>query len=465
MNNMLKIADIECGGVNMRETLEENRFITVLSFTALFIALHYSFNDLKNFTRIEPGIESEFLAGELSFDQFVSDYLLPIIFILFEAVLFTFLVIAFNWLINSFVVSRLTKEKASEKISIWRRFIALLCRVEMIHVYRIVLVYSMIFLYSSNEMKIYSMLWLVFYLFLTYWMKSSSWVVHNRRKSWMINSVALGVPLVAAFFTVIIGSQYAHLEWSYYYSLFMILLLIIEFGALILFMAVALLTSDFEHAKLGKQEIISTNDGHYEQRLGNYITSRNHRNLSVSIYLFIVFVLFILGSSGYNFVFRPSGDLDEQIILKSGLWSFVLLALARLLSRSIEIVHSFVKDITSKSEKSSNLDGKDRMLLAIKSLGEITFLATIIRGSYTLVQAVIEYEIDMNDMMNSKFIVELISNSFFVSIATAGFNISFDTKEDFVEKIVHITQLIVSVSLITLSIATYISFIPKKSEE
>ncbi|MGW6183104.1 hypothetical protein ACWFQH_19600, partial [Bacillus mycoides] len=136
-------------------------------------------------------------------------------------------------------------------------------------------------------------------------------------------------------------------------------------------------------------------------------------------------------------------------------------------SRSTEICIAFYQDIIAKkSLKNTLLTGTDRISLAIKSIIEIFFTVAIL--------SIIEilYSTDLLNTLKEQHdiaqLVKLITFSFSNSIATSLFNISFPgtthniTLLTLSHHLIHIMQVITSLTLITLSIANYIN-LPKYS--
>ncbi|MEM5635133.1 hypothetical protein AAHB55_25795 [Bacillus cereus] len=153
--------------------------------------------------------------------------------------------------------------------------------------------------------------------------------------------------------------------------------------------------------------------------------------------------------------------------MKSFLFIIYIFIFLRLLSRSTEICISFYQDIIAKkSLKNTLLTGTDRISLAIKSIVEIIFTVA------TLSIIEILYSNNLLNTLREQHdfaqLLKLTIFSFSNSIATSLFNISFPgvthnvTLLTLSHQLIHIMQIITSLTLITLSIANYIN-LPKYS--
>ncbi|RVU62979.1 hypothetical protein BM74_17600 [Bacillus thuringiensis] len=190
-----------------------------------------------------------------------------------------------------------------------------------------------------------------------------------------------------------------------------------------------------------------------------YIRFRNKVNLSNSIITAISIILLII-----IYTFTP---IIETSYMKSFLFIIYIFIFLRLLSRSTEICISFYQDIIAKkSLKNTLLTGTDRISLAIKSIVEIIFTVATLSIIETLYS---------NNLLNTlreqhdfAQLLKLTIFSFSNSIATSLFNISFPgvthnvTLLTLSHQLIHIMQIITSLTLITLSIANYIN-LPKYS--
>ncbi|MCD2335621.1 hypothetical protein [Bacillus cereus] len=190
-----------------------------------------------------------------------------------------------------------------------------------------------------------------------------------------------------------------------------------------------------------------------------YIRFRNKVNLSNSIITAISIILLII-----IYTFTP---IIETSYMKSFLFIIYIFIFLRLLSRSTEICISFYQDIIAKkSLKNTLLTGTDRISLAIKSIVEIIFTVA------TLSIIEILYSNNLLNTLREQHdfaqLLKLTIFSFSNSIATSLFNISFPgvthnvTLLTLSHQLIHIMQIITSLTLITLSIANYIN-LPKYS--
>lgn len=144
--------------------------------------------------------------------------------------------------------------------------------------------------------------------------------------------------------------------------------------------------------------------------------------------------------------------------IKNVLSIFTFFVTLRFSARAFEIVKAFIGDVLAKGPKRTSLDGMDRLSLAIHSLLEMVLLVTVIRIGYTLA-----FEADyLEQMLEPVSLFSMTLQQFFASIAAAAFNISYSMNDPFLFQAVHIVQLLVSLSLITLSIASYLSYKEKE---
>lgn len=168
------------------------------------------------------------------------------------------------------------------------------------------------------------------------------------------------------------------------------------------------------------------------------IKKRNTNNLKVSLGLLIIsdFTIFLY---------------YEDRIIHLTLYFFICLVFLRLLLRSLEIVRAFYIDFTYSSYPKSFLSGSDRIYLAIKSVIEISLLASSI---YLLHQS-----LSKEWVFNIFDIIRTTAYALSVSI----FNISFPESSSFSHDkgllflLTHLIQVILSIVLITMSITSYMS--------
>lgn len=195
-----------------------------------------------------------------------------------------------------------------------------------------------------------------------------------------------------------------------------------------------------------KKEILDKNQT--STILGNVILKRNKNNLYIAIALLISTLVIEMyfyqtGYSHYGFIkcFREC---------------LYILIFLRLMLRSIEVGLAFYYDLKSSKIKSSNLSSSRRITLAITSICEVILLSSTM---YFLQE--IELQI-MNSYLEVLYIfIEQVKYSLSVAIFNASFpethyklsliyNLSLNN-------VVHITQILLSIILISLSIANYSS--------
>lgn len=190
-----------------------------------------------------------------------------------------------------------------------------------------------------------------------------------------------------------------------------------------------------------------------------YVQFRNQVNLSNSIITALSTIILVI-------IYSLTSIIDLSY-MKNLLFIIYIFIFLRLLSRSTEICMAFYQDIIAKkSLKNTLLTGTDRISLAIKSIIEIFFTVATLSIIETL------YSTDLLNTLREQRdiaqLIKLITFSFSNSIATSLFNISFPgvthnvTLLTLSHQLIHIMQVITSLTLITLSIANYIN-LPKYS--
>lgn len=198
--------------------------------------------------------------------------------------------------------------------------------------------------------------------------------------------------------------------------------------------------------KTFKKEILDRNQT--STILGNVILKRNKNNLYIAISLLISTLVTELyfyqtGYSHYGFIkyFREC---------------LYILIFLRLMLRSIEIGLAFYYDLKSSKIKSSNLSSSRRITLAITSICEVILLSSTM---YFLQETELQI---MNSYLEILYIfIEQIKYSLSVAIFNASFpethyklSIIYNLS---LNNVVHITQILLSIILISLSIANYSS--------
>ena len=168
------------------------------------------------------------------------------------------------------------------------------------------------------------------------------------------------------------------------------------------------------------------------------IKKRNINNLKVSLGILIIsHITIFLHHRGW--------------IIHLTLYFFICLVFLRLLLRSLEIVRAFYIDFMFPSYPKSFLRGSDRIYLAIKSVIEISLLASSI---YLLHQS-----LSKEWLFNIFDIIRTTAYALSVSV----FNISFPESPSFSHEkgllflLTHLIQVILSIVLITMSITSYMS--------
>ncbi|PFO84469.1 hypothetical protein [Bacillus cereus] len=190
-----------------------------------------------------------------------------------------------------------------------------------------------------------------------------------------------------------------------------------------------------------------------------HVRFRNQVNLSNSIITALSTIILVI-------IYTLTSIIDLSY-MKNLLFIIYIFIFLRLLSRSTEICIAFYQDIIAKkSLKNTLLTGTDRISLAIKSIIEIFFTVATLSIIETL------YSTDLLNTLREQHdiaqLVKLITFSFSNSIATSLFNISFPGTTHNIalltlsHQLIHIMQVITSLTLITLSIANYIN-LPKYS--
>jgi hypothetical protein len=173
------------------------------------------------------------------------------------------------------------------------------------------------------------------------------------------------------------------------------------------------------------------NEAKKKEELGRFIKYSNYGNLLISIIIFIITCVFY--SQKY------------WLLLGFVFWRFV--------SRSLEIMIAFVKDVTSKSKKSSYLDKYDRIKLATTSYIEIIIYSA---AFYVTLGKNIDYI--------QALLLSLGTSTFtHVPFYTDAIEIKLFEK-DWMYLFVYL-QVLTSISLVVLSIASYIGCTDTPNQE
>lgn len=173
-----------------------------------------------------------------------------------------------------------------------------------------------------------------------------------------------------------------------------------------------LLSPDFYFAKMYKTDL----EKNYKRK---FIQCSNWLNITITILLCIIV-----------FIYRTEVPI------------FVMLFFVyRLISRCAEITYAFYNDIVDDREKTSSITRSERISLAIHSFFEVIILYGFIYYLF--------FEIGPSG--DNQFISSLI-----YSITVSTFNFQFRECDELVFKYVVLTQVIVSLNLVVLSLASYL---------
>jgi hypothetical protein len=204
-----------------------------------------------------------------------------------------------------------------------------------------------------------------------------------------------------------------------------------------IFLILTLATPDYIIARFlkylikNKKSNDQQNEAEEYEKLGNFIKYSNYGNLLISIIIFIITCVFY--SQKY------------WLLLGFVFWRFV--------SRSLEIMIAFVKDVTSKSKKSSYLDKYDRINLATTSYIEIIIYSA---AFYVTLGKNIDYI--------QALLLSLGTSTFtHVPFYTDAIEIKLFEK-DWMYLFVYL-QVLTSISLVVLSIASYIGCTDTPNQE
>ncbi|MCT4791813.1 MULTISPECIES: hypothetical protein [Exiguobacterium] len=174
-----------------------------------------------------------------------------------------------------------------------------------------------------------------------------------------------------------------------------------------------------------------------ETRTGN-IKQRNRNNLILGLCIFII-------SGVLALLFEL--HVVQFVLLYIVMWTVFL----RMVLRTLDIGRAFYNDITDSGYSKSFLSGPDRIVLAIKSVIEIAFLAASIY--------LIQLTQDDGWKLTFNAVFKVIEYSFAVLLFNVSFPEGFSkaATKPLVWLSAHLIQVISSVILITISITGYIS--------
>jgi hypothetical protein len=173
----------------------------------------------------------------------------------------------------------------------------------------------------------------------------------------------------------------------------------------------------------------SAPDEQYKDLLKRYIVKNNHYNIAISVAL-----LFAVSISYYLF---------------NGATYLLGVVIYRFISRSVEIIVAFGKDVTSNKDKNSSLSKYDRIKLAIKSYFEVFVFSSTLYMFMPQIKGI---------------------DAIFVSLGTGTFttvsnhiklpsyiNMPYETTDLYLMNIALFTQIFTTLSLVVLSLALYVS--------
>ncbi|MDT0192384.1 hypothetical protein [Exiguobacterium sp. BG5(2022)] len=192
-----------------------------------------------------------------------------------------------------------------------------------------------------------------------------------------------------------------------------------------------------------------------EARTKNIIM-RNNNNLLISVYL-LLFTIIILSLIKLEMAFFDFRYLSKSKDIIFGL--IVVGSFIRLTYRSSEICRAFYFDLIDRKLPQSFLNGKNRIMLAMKSLVEIILLCAAIYLSYETFRGSLTFFTTIKTIGYS-----LTTSLFNVSypgllIGTEGVkDVWKGNVYDVILLLTHIIQIITSFVLITMSIAGYLNF-------
>lgn len=199
-------------------------------------------------------------------------------------------------------------------------------------------------------------------------------------------------------------------------------------------------------------------------KLTNLVIRRNNYNFYYSLFICLVFV-FVLGILSIDEVYTFKGLIknEKEAVIKTYIIFSIGIIFIRFISRAIEIGLAFYYDVIKNQTNGRNtfLNGTNRTVLAIYSILELAILS-----GYIYLQNTIyinqEFLISANVFTFSSLLYMLIL-SIMKAVAVNIFNISYNGDiifiglRNLINYFVHIVQVIISVILITLSVANYIN--------
>ncbi|KOO47810.1 hypothetical protein [Viridibacillus arvi] len=182
-----------------------------------------------------------------------------------------------------------------------------------------------------------------------------------------------------------------------------------------------------------------------------FIINSNWANIFITCILVIIAPIIIKIKNPINLKIKDIVSLTVEFDISD---LFLVFLLLHTLSRGIEIVFAFYKDVTASTmtekieigKRHSSLKRGNRISLAIHSYLEITFLFGLI------------YFFNPSNSENS------LLESVLYSFSLTAFNISFDNKQSIEHNLLHVSQILIGMTLVILSIANYLGLEDEMSD-
>ena len=205
----------------------------------------------------------------------------------------------------------------------------------------------------------------------------------------------------------------------------------------------------------------------------------NWANIVITVRLFlIVTLIYIFEIFIFEIIFDHIIDGNLYYKINDFIWLFLALLIGyRIISRGIEIIIAFYKDVVSVDSKLFyNLEGEKQIDFAHINLDKMNcsyingFRFTLLRSQarlslaiHTLIELFILFTILY---LSFSFIIEdfwgtnmgpSLVTSIFYSLSLGVFNVSFDPQFVWVKALFHVLQVVLSCILILLSVAQYLN--------
>lgn len=190
------------------------------------------------------------------------------------------------------------------------------------------------------------------------------------------------------------------------------------------------------------------NKSKIEKAKGYTIKFRNQYNLYSHIIFAILIFLIVVKLRNCEYKILDFLLFDRLYLNETIINIVVIFLLLEIIQRGVEISIAFYLDIKESQPKTSNLSNSDRLMLAIKSMIEISLISLSIR------LLILDFEN-----------VESIFNTILQSFSVGLFNVSYSDKavenidglQQLIISFTHFSQVIISVLLLTMAIAKYLS--------